>query len=394
MADRVLNKRHTKSYVSSQNNTQVRRRAVRKKDTRVIKGMDYTFLVTVVILLCFGVVMVLSSSSVAGSEKYGDSYHFFKSQLRWSVVGLGLMLFFSVVDYKFWKRVSGIGIGLAITALVLVLTPLGSSFNGAQRWLFGFQPSELVKPAIAIFFAAMIENKKGQLTKFKDLVLFGVILIAIVVLMMKQPHLSGTIVICGIAAVVLIVGGLHPKWTMLGGTVAAVFITAAMIFLPNKRARFISFLNPFADAQNMGWQVVQSIYAIVTGSFWGLGLGQSRQKYYLPEPYNDFIFSIICEELGTFGALLVMGMFIWFIIRGIKIALEAPDMFSTLLVMGIISQVAIQALLNIAVATSSVPNTGVSLPFFSYGGTAIVILLIEMGIVLNVSRYSRKRDAM
>jgi len=397
MATRILNKNNAGRSAGGGRNVHstsaVSRKYKRTKDGRIIKGIDYTFLVTIVIMLCFGLVMVLSSSSVDGSEKFASSYYFFIKQLRAVVIGLVLMIAVSRFDYRDFKPMTKLFLWGCIGLLVMVLI-FGSEFNGAKRWIFGIQPSEFVKLAVAMYFAALIENKKGQIEKFRDLKEFIIIIAAIGLLMWLQPHLSGLLIILAIAAVLLFAGGIHYKWIMSCGALGLAGITAFIISSPNKVARIASFMDPFADAQNMGYQVVQSLYAISTGSFWGLGLGQSRQKYYIPEPYNDFIFAIICEELGTFGALLVIGLFAWFIIRGIKIALEAPDMFGTLTVMGIVTQVAVQAIFNIAVATSSVPNTGISLPFFSYGGSAIMILLIEMGVVLSVSRYSRKNDAM
>lgn len=378
------------------------------------KSMDYTFLVLVIILMCFGLVMVLSASAPAAMAKTGDSYRFFSKQLKLAAVGLVAMLVISRINYRVWKRWTKIFIGLCVVLLIAVLIPgIGSYYNGAWRWIpisgFQIQPSEFTKLAVAMYFAAIIENNNGRLSKYGDKItsfktflryIVGLLpyiawLGIIAFLMYKEPHLSGTIVIVGIAGVIMVVAGLHPGLTLIGGFAATVLGSIVILTSPNKLARVKNFIDPFADAKNMGWQVVQSLYAIGSGGLFGLGLGQSRQKYtYLPEPYNDFIFSVICEELGLLGAILVIMLFIGFIIRGIKIAMEAPDTFGSLMVVGIVAQVAIQAVLNIAVATSSVPNTGVSLPFFSYGGTAIVILMAEMGLVLSVSRYSRKNDAM
>lgn len=376
------------------------RTEVKTKKKRKGKNIDYVFLVLIIIMFCAGLIMVLSASAPAANSKFGDSYHFFARQLVFGLAGLVGMFIMSRIDYHKFKKWSRYIILCGVILLALVLIPgIGSYYNGARRWIplgpIQLQPSELVKVAVAIHFASLVESKKGKLKTIYDIAEFVIWLGIIAVLMLLEPHLSGTIVICGIGAVILVVGGLHSFWIcggcLMGGTALAALIT----FLPNKRARFLSFLDPFADAQNMGWQVVQSLYAIGSGSLFGLGLGNSRQKYtYLPEPYNDFIFSVISEELGLFGVILLVIMFIAFIWRGTKIAMEAPDTFGSLLVVGIIAQVAIQAILNIAVATSSIPNTGVSLPFFSYGGTAIMVLFAELGIVLNVSRYTRKNDAV
>lgn len=409
MASSGVLKKH-KTMQTKRNSTNAKTKKIKVKK----KSMDYTFLVLVIILMCFGLVMVLSASAPAAMAKTGDSYRFFAKQLKLAVVGLVAMLVISNINYRVWKKWTKIFIFGCVALLVAVLIPgIGSYYNGAWRWIpiggFQIQPSEFTKLAVAMYFAAIIENNNGKLSKYGEKIVnvkglfrylvglmpYIVWLGIIAFLMYKEPHLSGTIVIVGIAGVIMVVAGLHPGLTAVGGLGVAVFGTLVILSSPNKLARVKNFIDPFADAKNMGWQVVQSLYAIGSGGLFGLGLGQSRQKYtYLPEPYNDFIFSVICEELGLLGAILVIMLFVGFIIRGIKIAMEAPDTFGSLMVTGIVAQVAIQAILNIAVATSSVPNTGVSLPFFSYGGTAIVILMAEMGLVLSVSRYSRKNDAM
>lgn len=253
------------------------------------------------------------------------------------------------------------------------------------------QPSEFTKLAVSIFFAAAIEDKRYKIEKLDGLVKYGMWIGVIAVLMMLETHLSGTVVLCGITVCILIAGGASLKIIFGGGAAAFSALLLFLQFNPVRMARLTSFLDPFADKQGTGYQTLQSLYAIGSGGIFGKGLGQSVQKFsYLPEPYNDFIFSVLCEELGLIGAAFIILLFVALIVRGVKIALEAPDVFGSLLTVGIMAQVAIQTILNIAVATSSVPNTGVSLPFFSYGGTAIMILLAEMGIVLSVSRYSTK----
>ena len=306
------------------------------------------------------------------------------------------MLVISRIDYRMYKPYTKIFMIVCLVLLTLVLIPhVGVEHNGSRRWLnlyfMELQPSEFMKLAIAMFFASMIEDNKYEITKLKGMLPFFMWIGITAVLMLLETHLSGTIVICGIAVVVMIVGGANFKFFLGAGAAA---VPVGLLFLrmdPVRWERIMSFLNPFGDTQDTGYQVVQGLYAIGSGGIFGLGLGQSVQKYsYLPEPYNDFIFAIVCEELGLLGAALIIGLFALLIIRGVKIAMDAPDVFGSLTVVGIVAQVAIQTILNIAVVTSSIPNTGISLPFFSYGGTAIMVLLAEMGVVLSVSRYSKK----
>lgn len=358
--------------------------------------MDYTFLTILIVIVCAGLIMLLSASAPAANKKFGNSYHFFVRQLIYAVVGFVAMLVVSRIDYREYKKYAGKFMLVCTILLALVFVPkIGVSHNGSRRWLnlivFELQPSELMKLAIALFFAAHVDAARRDLKTIRGLSFYLGWIAVVGLLMMLETHLSGTIVICGIACVILIVGGMNLKF-LVGA--AAVVVPAGVIFLLTdsvRMSRVISFMNPFEDIRGSGYQVVQGLYAIGSGGLFGTGLGQSVQKYtYLPEPYNDFIFAVICEELGFFGAMLVIGLFVVLIFRGIKIALDAPDKFGMLTVVGIMAQIAIQTVLNIAVVTSSIPNTGITLPFFSYGGTAIMVLLAEMGIVLNVSRYSAK----
>ena len=307
-----------------------------------------------------------------------------------------MMIIFANIDYKRYKPYVNFFYIICVVLLACVFLPvIGVSLNGSRRWInlgfMNFQPSELAKLAVAMFYALMIEEKRYNLKDLKGLGMSALWVGIIAVLMLCETHLSGTIVICSIAFCLMIIGGANLKIvTLAGGAVCAAGYGLLQLD-PVRWARVISFLNPFADRQGTGYQTIQSLYAIGSGGIFGKGLGQSVQKFsYLPEPYNDFIFAIVCEELGLLGAGFIILLFAGLIWRGIKIALEAPDKFGFLMVVGIMTQVAVQTILNIAVATSSIPNTGVSLPFFSYGGTAIMILLAQMGIVLGVSRYSTK----
>lgn len=357
--------------------------------------MDYTFLLLVGVLAAFGLIMLLSASTSTANMKFGTSYYFFVRQLLYVVIGAVAMLVLSRIDYRKIKPFAKLFMVVCIVLLGCVFLPgIGVSHNGSHRWInlgvTEIQPSEFTKLAVAVFYASVIEDRIYNLKDLKDLARSCIWIGIVVVLMMCETHLSGTIVLCGIAGCVLLIGGAKIDWKLLvfGGGSLVGLGWAYLSQNPERMARVTSFRNPFADRLGDGYQVIQSLYAIGSGGIFGKGLGQSVQKFYIPEPYNDFIFAIVCEELGLIGAAFIIVLFIGLVARGIKIAMGAPDTFGSLMVSGIMAQVAIQTVLNIAVATSSVPNTGVSLPFFSYGGTAVMILLAEMGIVLSVSRYS------
>ena len=370
----------------------------RKNAVRIQAGdMDYTFMFIVILLLFFGLVMLLSSSAPAGNTIYGNSYYFFIKQASCAAAGLVGMFLVSRINYNVYKKLANPMMLVCIILLVCVLVPgIGVRLNGSRRWLntpfIQLQPSEFMKPVIAIYFAKQIDTGKYNLKKPGGNLPFIGVLIIVLGLMLMETHLSGAIVIAGIGVTVMIAGGTPIKPMLIGLLVIIpVGIIAIHAVSAVRWARVTSFLDPFKDIRDESYQVAQGLYAIGSGGIFGRGLGQSIQKYsYLPEPYNDFIFAIVCEELGLVGAVVVMLLFAALILRAIKIATNAPDTYSSLVALGIAAQLAIQTILNIAVATSSVPNTGVSLPFFSYGGTAILTLLLEMGILLNISRYSIK----
>ena len=374
-----------------------------KENSRTLVGeIDYTFLSIVILMVSFGLVMLLSASAPAASNMYnGDSYGLFRKQLVFVIVGLVGMWIVSRINFNRYKKYVPMFMLVCVFLLILVAIPfIGKSINGSRRWLpipgIQLQPSEFMKPVIAMYFAAQIEQGKNDLKTLKgNLPYFGWIIL-VVFLMLLEPHLSGAIIIAGIGVSLLIAGGMPIKPMAVGIVpLGALVVGGVRLLSPVRWSRIMSFLHPFNDIQNTGYQVAQGLYAIGSGGIFGLGLGQSVQKYsYLPEPYNDFIFAIICEELGLVGAIVVIFLFIALIMRALRIAMNAPDTYSTLLGIGIVAQIAIQTTLNIAVATSSVPNTGVSLPFFSYGGTAIMTLLLEMGILLNISRYSNQNTGI
>lgn len=360
------------------------------------KHIDYTFAAVVLMLLAFGLIMVFSASSASAHYRMEDAFYYIKRQFIWAIVGLAGMYAVSYIPYKFYHKFALPILGAAALLLIVVLTPLGVEINGAQRWLgfsiFSFQPSELAKFAVVIFLAKSLSENRDILENFwSGFAIYLAVIGAMAGLILLEPHMSGAMIICGVGAIMLYAAGaklVHFGYLAIpAGLAVAVMILAA----PYRLQRVLTFLDPFSDMLGSGFQIVQSLYAIGSGGLFGLGLGQSRQKFlYLPEPQNDFIFSIICEELGFVGALLVIVLFVVLIWKGIQIALKAPDAFSSLLVIGIISLVGIQVVLNIAVVTSSMPATGIPLPFFSYGGTSLLFLLLGMGIVLNVTRHIDK----
>lgn len=378
-----------------------RRKPENKKIEAGRHEMDYTFLFLIILLACCGLVMLLSASTPAANVKMNNSYYFFSRQLGYVAVGVCGMLVISNIKYDIYKKLAVPIMAICFIMLVLVAIPgIGKEFNGSRRWLgtesFQIQPSEFMKPALAIYFAFLLDREKKDMTKFGSSIKYLSVLFALLICMMLEPHLSGAIILVGIGMVMLIVSGFSIRPVVVLGATVSPFLLAYLYFFDNVRwARIASFIDPFHDVQGKSYQIVQSLYAIGSGGVFGKGLGESMQKYsFLPEPYNDFIFAVICEELGLLGAAAIIILFALFIYHGIKIALRAPDTFSMLTATGIVSQVGIQTILNIAVATSSIPCTGVSLPFFSYGGTALCILLMELGILLNISRYTKNQESV
>ena len=364
---------------------------------RAQKPMDLPFLVLVLALVAFGLVMLFSASYAVALYRRGDPYAYIRPQLLYAALGLAAMWLASRVDYHLYHKLAWPVLGVSLVLLTVVL--FMPEYNGCKRWLVipgvgTLQPSEIAKFAVVLAFAHIISLNASRMQSFAVGVLpFGLVLGAVAVLMLLEPHLSGTLLILGIGAVLMFVGGTGLKWFGLAGGAAAGAIAAAVVLLPElvpyATDRLESWQNPFADPLGEGHQTIQSLYAIASGGLAGLGLGNSRQKYlYVPEPQNDFIFSILCEELGFVGAAVVILLFLLLLLRGLSIAVRARDRFGALLVVGFVVQVILQAVLNIAVVTNTIPNTGISLPFFSSGGTSLMMLLGEMGIVLSVSRQA------
>lgn len=348
------------------------------------------------LLLTIGVIMVLSSSFARayydpGDITGGDPAYYFVRQLVFAVLGCAVMLFLSRLPMGFYKRFSMPILGIAIVLLALVPV-IGVTANGAKRWIgvgsLTVQPSEIAKIAVILSFAYIICRNRGRMKSFKYGILpFAVILLVIVGLLVLEPHFSASIIIIAIGGVMIFVGGARLIWFVAAFIVAGGGLAVLLTMFPYASTRIVTWRDPFSSTSDEGYQIVQSLYSIGSGGLTGLGLGQSRQKYlYLPEEHNDFIFSVVCEELGFIGAVFILALFALLIIRGYYIAIHASDRYSFLVCTGITTLLAMQVILNVAVVTNLVPCTGISLPFFSYGGTALLIQMAEMGILLSASR--------
>ncbi|MDY5213100.1 putative lipid II flippase FtsW [Intestinibacter sp.] len=367
-----------------------------KVKKQITKGMktefDLVIFYTTIALVLFGIVMVFSASYVQASFKHHDGYFFLKRDIIYAVLGFVGMMFMSNIDYNFWKKNSLPLCIFTVICLALVLTPLGIEANGAKRWLgvggATFQPSDIAKFVTIVITAKVIEKRYENIKSLTK----GVIPILIIpsiffILIMLQPNMStaGTLII--VVFIMLFVAGMNMRFVMTMLIAGIGLFGVLVIAEPYRLKRFTAFLDPFQDPLGSGYQVIQSLYAIGSGGLFGLGLGKSRQKYfYIPEPQNDFIFAIIGEELGLIGCILVIMLFVILVYRCVKIAMKSKDIFACMVVIGIGAQIGIQAAFNIAVATSSMPATGVALPFISYGGTSLTVLMGEIGIVLNISK--------
>ena len=351
---------------------------------------DIPFLVGVFALLFTGLAMLFSAGYADALNRYGDSYHYIKSQLFAVLIGLTAMLIASFISYKFYRRFAWLFYGVCVVLLIAVLI-FGKGEQ--KRWLnigFQFQPSELAKVAVVMALADYIARNRDNMKQFvKGIVVPCIIWGVPCLLVAVETHLSGAILIASIGIVMMIAGGCRLVFLAVPAAGAGVLGTILAFSVPYMKARIDTWLNPETDLLGDGWQVYQSLTTIGSGGLFGFGYGKSRQKYlYMSEPQNDFIFSIVCEELGWIGAVFVIALFAFFIWRGIYIAMHAPNTFSSLMVVGIISKTAVQVIFNIAVVTGSVPVTGVPLPFFSFGGTALTVLLAEIGLVLYISRFA------
>jgi cell division protein FtsW len=364
---------------------------------RIDKGtkmeFDSVIFYTTMILVFIGIIMVFSASFVQSSFKHHDAYHFLKKNVVFAILGFICMITISNIDYRFWKKnAKSLGI-IAFILLILVLTPLGIKANGARRWLgysaLTIQPAEIAKFATIIITAKLIEKKYDDIKSLTKGVLPLIIIPALFfILIMLQPNMStaGTIIL--VTFVMIFVAGMDMKFVgIMFGSGVALFLALALTS-EYRLKRILSFLDPFQDPLGNGYQVIQGLYALGSGGLFGMGLGKSQQKwFYIPEPQNDFIFAIIGEELGLVGCAVVIMLFVILVYRCIRIALKCSNIFACMVVIGIGAQIGIQAALNIAVSTSSMPVTGVALPFISYGGTSLIIFMSAIGIVLNISKH-------
>ncbi len=405
--------------------TKTSRRGLHRHQQLAKGPIDLPFLMLVLLLLGIGLIMLLSASSYAAlydraagynasTGTLGDPYYYFKRQALFAVLGIVFMLLASRLDYQYLRILSVPVLLIAIVLLILVLTPLGVTQNNSTRWLrFAlvagptYQPSEVAKLGVVLFFSARLSKRRQGPPKFArrlpqpweniryffywsdlaELIPYGVILVVIAVLMLMEPHMSGTLLVLAAGAAILFAAGIRLGWFALGAGAMGVVAYLVIGVIGYNSSRIAVWLGPWSDPTDTGYQVVQSLYAVASGGLTGLGFGLSRQKYlYLPEEQNDFIFAIICEELGFIGATLIVVLFALLVIRGYWLALHARDRFGSLLIVGFTTLLAVQVFLNMAVALNVIPATGISLPFFSYGGTALVIQLVEMGIILSVSR--------
>ena len=359
-------------------------------------GIDLPFFLLILLILGIGLMMLFSSSYAYALAYQKDSLYYVKRQLIWILIGIVIMLGVSYFDYHKLHRFALpiLGLSYALLVAVLVLPMHGN----ARRWIYvggaSFQPSEITKFALILVYAHLMSKYYKKMTKFlTGIIPYVVIFGSTAALLLLEPHLSCTMIMFAITALMMFFGGVKIRWFVVLFIILGVIGYVALYtdLVPYASDRIGVWRDPFGfPDKDKSHQTRQSLYAIGSGGLLGLGLGNSRQKYlYLPEPQNDFIFSVICEELGLVGATLILALFGLLIWRGALIALRAPDKFGTLLAMGLISQVGLQVLLNVAVVTNTIPNTGISLPFFSYGGTSLVMLLAEMGVVLSVSRSAR-----
>ena len=368
---------------------------------RVRAGVDRPMLIIIILLLCFGSVMVFSASYAYALYKENNSYYYIEKQVGFLLLGSVAMVGIMHMPVDLIRRLT-VPFYIFAAALLAIVPVVGLAEGEAVRWIniggFTIQPSEIMKPALVMILALYIQNHQEQITDYRHfwgsskygLVYPSVFVLIACALMVLENHFSGTIIMFIIGMVVIFAGGARLFWFgVAGGT----FITAVfgmIMFTDYAKQRIDIWLHPENyNALDETWQTTQGLYAIGSGGWFGVGLGNSRQKHmFVSQPQNDFIFSIICEELGFIGAMCVVALFIVFIVRGLHIARRAPDTYSSLVVLGIVGHVAVQAILNMAVVTNTIPNTGISLPFFSYGGSSLVVLMAEMGVLLAISRYS------
>ncbi|HIW24893.1 MAG TPA: putative lipid II flippase FtsW [Firmicutes bacterium] len=359
------------------------------------RGIDYTVLIIVLILVMFGLVMVFSSSYYYAmtEPKFNDKFYFFSRQLRWAIVGLVAMVMCMSINTEFFRRVSVLAYVAIIGILVAVLA-IGVATKGSQRWLeilgTSFQPSEFAKFIIIIFMSGFVIKHRNLLNG--NFIMFIKCALPVIVAagLIAMENLSTGIVVMVVGLMIMFVSSKKVMNFVVFVVVGFIGFVIMVAIEPYRRARIMGWLDPWSDTIDNGYQIVQSLFAVASGGLFGLGIGQSRQKTFIPESYNDIIFAIICEELGLVGAIVVILLFLILIWRGIKIAMNARDKYSSYAATGIITMIAVQVIINIAVVTNTMPNTGMPMPFISYGGTSLVVTMASMGLLLNISRNCRK----
>ena len=356
---------------------------------------DLVLMLTIFLLCLFGIIMISSASIVVSQEYFGTNYYYVTHQLTSLAIGLVLMVAAYFIDYRFWKKISVIMFLATLLLLIGVFIPgIGKEYGGAHRWLgFGsaiFQPSEIVKLTFIIYLASWLEKKGEKIGHFATgFIPFVFLMIVLGFLIMSQPDLGTLSVIIGTAVIIFFVAGARGTHLAIGGVSLLVLIGILIKAAPYRLQRFLVFLNPSEQTQGAAYHINQSLIAIGSGGLWGLGFGQSKQKYlYLPQAYSDSIFAIIAEELGFLRSFLILIVLVFVAFRGYRIARNAPDNFARLLATGIVTWIILQAFINIAAMLSLIPLTGVPLPFISYGGSSLIVTLVAVGILLNISKYS------
>jgi cell division protein FtsW len=360
------------------------------------EGYDLIIVLMVVALTCFGVVMVYSASSIMATKKFHDGFYFLKRQGIYALLGFGAMAAAMRIDYHFWKKAAIPILLFCLGLLVLVLIPgIGGSAGGSSRWLrlpgFSFQPSEMAKIAFIMYMAFSLDKKQDKVRFFSTGFLpYMVVLAVMLLLLLKQPDLGSSLTLGCVAMVMLFAAGTRLSYILSMVLLALPFLYYAIMHVDYRRRRIMAFLNPWEDPTNTGFQIIQSWIAVGTGGVFGQGLGEGKQKlFYLPEAHTDFIFSVVGEELGFIGVMVIASMFFLLIHRGIRVALYAEDHFGRSLAFGISTLLGLEAFVNIAVVTGIFPTKGLALPFISYGGSSLIITLFAVGILLNISSRVR-----
>ena len=357
---------------------------------------DITLLILTFTLLAIGLIMVYSASAVWAEYKFDDSFFFAKRQMLFAGVGIIAMFFIMNIDYWTWRTWAKVLIIICFVLLILVLIPgVGNMRNGSRSWIgigaFSVQPSEFMKLAMIAFLAKFLSERQKFITSFKKGLApsLGIVFLAFGMIML-QPDLGPGTVMVGTCIVMIFIAGARIRHFVVLGLIGVAGFAALVVSAPYRMKRITSFLDPWQDPLGSGFQIIQSLFAIGPGGLFGLGLGESRQKFfYLPEPQTDYIFAILAEELGFIGGSFILLLFSLLLWRGIRIALGAPDLYGSFLAVGIIAMVAIQVMINIGVVTGLMPVTGITLPFLSYGGSSLTLMLMAIGVLLNISRYSR-----